>query len=76
MDEKLRAIFADVFGISDADYNDRLSTQTLKAWDSVTHLSLLLAIEQGFGVSFEPEEATAMTSVAAIKKALAGKNVA
>jgi acyl carrier protein len=76
MDEKLRAIFRDVFGISDADYNDKLSAQTLKAWDSVTHLSLLLALEQGFAVSFQPEEATAMTSVAAIKRALADKCVA
>ncbi|TWT45098.1 hypothetical protein RAS1_15190 [Phycisphaerae bacterium RAS1] len=70
MDEKLRGIFGDVFGLQPADFNDDLSNDDVEAWDSVMHLTLLLSLEQSFRVTFDPEEGARLTTVRAIKEAL------
>lgn len=70
MDEQLQAIFHDVFGVAPADFHPKLDADSVEAWDSVMHLTLLLTLEQKFGVSFEPEVGLQLTSVAAIKTAL------
>ncbi len=69
-DDKLRDIFRDVFGLAPEQFHDGLTASDVQAWDSVAHLTLLLALEQGFAVSFEPEEAAMLTSVRAVKQAL------
>ena len=70
MDEKLRDIICDVFRIAPADYSPELTSATVETWDSVLHITLLLTLEQTFGVSFEPEEGAELTTVPAIKTAL------
>jgi acyl carrier protein len=70
MDETLRGVLRDVFGLQESGYREDLTCQDIENWDSVLHLTLLLTLEQTFGVSFEPEEGAAMTSVPAIKEAL------
>jgi len=70
MDEQLQRIFQDVFGLTPDQYHDKLSSDELEAWDSVMHLTLLLTLEQKFGVSFDPQVAAKLTSVPAIKAAL------
>lgn len=70
MDEKLRGVFSDVFGLRPSDYHDDLSNEDVEAWDSVMHLTLLLSLEQTFGVTFSPEEGARLTTVRAIKEAL------
>ena len=36
---------------------------TVEAWDSINHLNLVMALEQEFGVQFEPEEIEQLLSV-------------
>ena len=47
-----------------------VSSSTLRAdvpeWDSVGHLNLMLGLEDRFGVSFEVDDLTRLTSVEAI----------
>jgi acyl carrier protein len=76
MHETLRGIFQDVFGVGPETFGDGLSNANVDGWDSIMHLTLILAIEQKFGVSFEPEIATQLTSVAAIKQALTAAGAA
>lgn len=42
MDEQLQAIFHDVFGVAPADFHPKLDADSVEAWDSVMHLTLLL----------------------------------
>ena len=70
IDQKLQAIFSDVFGLPASQFNENLSQDNLEAWDSVMHLSLLLTLEQTFGVTFDPEDGAKLTSVKAIRDAL------
>lgn len=71
MDEQLQAIFHDVFGLPPQQFRPDLTSEDIESWDSVMHLTLLLTLEQKFGVSFEPEQGASLTSVPAIKAALA-----
>ena len=71
MDEKLQEIICDVFRIPPAAYHPELTSADVEAWDSVLHITLLLTLEQTFGVSFDPVEGAKLTSVPAIKAALA-----
>jgi acyl carrier protein len=58
----LREIFAAVLGCDGAALRDGDSLGTVKGWDSMNHLQLLLAIEEAFGVEFSPEELANLTS--------------
>lgn len=56
MKDRVKAVLGQVFGIPAQNVADDISMDTLEAWDSVKHLSLILALEQEFGLQF-PEKA-------------------
>lgn len=75
MDEKLQSIFAQVFKLRPGEYTDMLSPDTLPEWDSLGHIRLVTAMEEGFGLTFENEEIMDMSNVAAIKEILVRRGV-
>jgi acyl carrier protein len=70
MDKELQRIFADMFGVSETDYSDQLSIDNVDNWDSITHVTLILELEDTFNVQISPEQASGLTSVALMKAAL------
>ena len=71
--ERVRAVAADVLGVPAARLDARASAETIESWDSLQHLNLVLALEQEFGVQFEPEEMERMTSVGRVVELLEAK---
>ncbi len=71
--ERVRGIAADVLQVAPASLSADSSPQTVESWDSVQHLNLVLALEEQFGVQFEPDEMDAMKSIGAIAHLLSGK---
>jgi acyl carrier protein len=71
--QAVRGVVSDVLGVPVSSVNADSSPQTIEAWDSVQHLSLVMALEQAIGVQFEPEEIDKMRSVAAIEALVAKK---
>ena len=67
---KLRQVMADVFHIAPETVGDDTSVDTVEKWDSLTHLNLILALEQEFDVSFTEEEAVESLNYALVKMAL------
>ena len=51
------------------------STETVPEWDSVNHVSLLMAMEEEFGVQFEVEHFAELISVPAIVAHLAARRI-
>lgn len=49
------------------------SPKTLKAWDSMKHVELVLAIEDAFGVAFGAAEVFGLNSFGGIQDALVAK---
>jgi acyl carrier protein len=68
MREDLKQVLLDVLELDAISEDD--SVETIPAWDSVRHLSLVLALEERFGVEFEADRIPELISVRAIARAL------
>ena len=56
-----------VFQISVESIHDDTSSETLKEWDSINHLNLIVALEEEFSMEFSEDEILIMLNVEAIK---------
>lgn len=78
IDEKLRMIVIEVLKIPAADYHEDLTAGDHPQWDSIGHVNLLMAVEQGFEISFDVTDAIDIESVAdlqdMVRKYLAQKH--
>jgi acyl carrier protein len=52
---KLQDVFDGVF-LEKVDVRPELSAQDVEEWDSLAHVSLILAVEQAFGIRFRVGE--------------------
>ncbi|MDR1340707.1 MAG: acyl carrier protein [Prevotellaceae bacterium] len=59
--DRIIAVLQKVFELEQIDEN--ASQQTIEKWDSLAHLNLIVALEEEFDISFEPEEIAEMISV-------------
>ena len=71
--EHVRQIIADTLFISIDEVGEDASQDTLKNWDSLQQMNIVLALEQSFGVRFKPEEFSAMSNVEKILQHLQAK---
>ena len=70
VDRRLQAIFEAVFGPGVSELSDRDSPSTIKRWDSLNHVHLILALEAEFGVQFDAGEIADLVSVGTIRQRL------
>ena len=60
---RLNAVFRDVFDNQDLMVSESTTAKDIEGWDSVTHISLLSAIEDEFDMEFSMGEAVKMKNV-------------
>jgi acyl carrier protein len=60
---RVATIAGDVFSVPESSLTHTSSPDTIETWDSLHHLSLVLALEQEFSVQFSPEEVEQLLSV-------------
>jgi len=53
---KLKSVLASIFQVDVNLINDETSVDSVEGWDSLTHMNLVLALEQVFNVSFTEEQ--------------------
>ncbi|HMD33901.1 MAG TPA: acyl carrier protein [Vicinamibacterales bacterium] len=70
VDPRLQTIFEAVFGPNGAPLSEQDSPETIKGWDSLGHLSLILALEAEFGVQFDSADIANLVTVSAIQQRL------
>ena len=68
MREELKQVLLDVLEVDTITEDD--SVETISSWDSVRHLSLILALEERFGIEFDADRIPELISVRAIAQAL------
>ena len=56
IEKKLKRIMSIVFTIDESKIDTNTSNQNIEAWDSLKHLSLILAIEEEFNIRFTNKE--------------------
>ncbi len=73
--QRIHRVVAQVFGVPLESVRDESSPDTIPAWDSLTHINLILALEAEFGVSLTPEDTMEMISVRLIRLILLERGV-
>lgn len=66
MNERLKNIMANVFGIEVEEINEMTSVDNCEQWDSFQHMSLIVAIEEEFGLNLDDDEVLRMKDFASI----------
>jgi acyl carrier protein len=75
MEERLKEIMSQVFDVPKESINNDSSPDTIDNWDSVNHMNLVLALEQAFGISFEPDEIIEMMNFELVLVILRDKEI-
>jgi acyl carrier protein len=71
--EKTKAVISDILGISLVEITDDASTENIEQWDSLKHITLIVAVEETFGIEFDEQIIPELTSLQAITRALQEK---
>jgi acyl carrier protein len=73
--ENLKMVLAQVFRVPVKSISEHTIMKDIDTWDSLTHMELILTLENEFGVTFLGEEIMVMTSFKSIKSTLTAKGV-
>ena len=71
--ERLVPIFEKVFDVDADEFKPELTPEDVLRWDSLGHMTLVMELEDAFGVHFEVDEITEMTSAGKIVEMLDAK---
>ena len=74
--EGLKTIIADVLDIPLEEITPQLAVGDTDSWDSFGHLQVILALENEFGVQFDPARIPELSSLQLIRAELEAKGVA
>ena len=61
IETKLKKIISVIFLIDQNQINNQSSNENIKEWDSLKHLSLVLAIEEEFNIRFTNDETSSIS---------------
>ena len=75
LDSRLRAVFASVLGVDVNALSPDSSPESIASWDSLSHISLMMAIEDDFGLQFEPAELMTLRNYGGILQRLHASEV-
>jgi len=67
---RLNTIFQEVFDDDSIQISDETTAQDIDDWDSVAHITLVLSVEEEFGVQLNAAEVGKLENVGAMVKLL------
>ena len=73
--DNVKQIMAKTFGVKESEITEDCSIDTIETWDSLTHLRLIVAIEQAFDIHIEETDFMQMRSYLRIVNLLKKKGV-
>ena len=71
--EKLNDIFRTVFDNDEINIRPEMTANDVDGWDSLSHVNLILAVEQGFGVRFNQKELLTFKNVGDLLRCVESK---
>ncbi|MBR4707485.1 MAG: acyl carrier protein [Pseudobutyrivibrio sp.] len=71
--DRLTEVFQDVFDDEDLTITADTNVKELDGWDSLTHITLMAAIQDEFDVKYNIEQITELTTVSDILATLEGE---
>ena len=73
VDAELTEIFHDLFGDDALVLSPEMTAQDIHGWDSIKHISLIVAIEQRFGVKWKTSEIESLRNVGDLERTIRAK---
>jgi len=71
--EKVIQVLINIFQVSPDKISTKTTSDNVENWDSMNHISMILALEQEFSISYDEEQAVSMLSVGEIIEVTKGK---
>ena len=71
--EKLTSVFREVFDDETIILSDELTADDVDAWDSLSHVNLIIAIEMAFDIQFKQSEILNFANVGELKESILRK---
>ncbi len=62
IEARVRTILADLFALDPDSIGPDTSTDTVEEWDSLQHLTVVLSVEEEFGIQLDEEQTIAMVT--------------
>lgn len=75
MRQAVQEIFVNELGIEEDDYSEDLAYNSIPEWDSASHMVIIIAVEEKFGVELSSDEVVSMTSIPKIYSVLQSKGI-
>jgi acyl carrier protein len=69
----LKQVLAEIFELDPSTIDGTMSIDNVELWDSLQHISMIVSVEQEFGVRFSEEEMAELLSYERLRSALASK---
>lgn len=73
--EKLTDVFREVFDDESIILSEEMTADDVDAWDSMSHVNLMLAIEIAFGIEFKQSEIQNFANVGELKQTIINKTI-
>ncbi len=71
MEEKIKTVMADVFGVAVGDIDENFGSASVSSWDSAAHMRLIMALEEAFDLMFDDDEVGDLVNLKALVEAVA-----
>jgi acyl carrier protein len=70
LEARIRNVMGAVFGVDPTSIDEDVSPASMKQWDSMRHMNLVLALEDEFAIRFSDEQVVEMMSFKLIQIAI------
>lgn len=70
---RLNQVFQDIFNDDTIEIQDATTAKDMDQWDSLMHITLMVAIEKEFGIHFNTTEVAKLENVGALLKMIDAK---
>ena len=73
IEDRIKNVLSAVFGISTMEIDDNSSPNSIKSWDSLKHMNMIVALEEEFEIEFSDNEILDMMNYKMIREITTSK---
>jgi acyl carrier protein len=70
MEDRIKSVMSQIFGITPHSIDAASSQETITRWDSLGHMNLCAALEEEFNVQFDTDQVVSMVNFHAVLKTI------
>lgn len=56
IENRIKTVMSSVLNISKSEINNKTSSDTIKSWDSLKHMNIIVGLEEEFDIEFDADE--------------------